>query len=38
MLFDDIPRNFKGTRRHTEPLFDYLNRSARPSMDSVENQ
>jgi hypothetical protein len=37
MIFDDIPRNFKGTRRHTEPLFDYLNRSARPSMERIRN-
>jgi len=37
MLFDNIPRNFKGTRRHTEPLLDYLNRSARPSMERIRN-
>jgi hypothetical protein len=35
MLFSDIPRNFKGTRSYTEPLFEYLNRSARPSMERI---
>lgn len=32
MLFDSISRDFKGPHGHTEPLFDYLNRSARPSV------
>jgi len=32
MLFDDITREFKGPRGHTEPAFGYLNRSARSSM------
>lgn len=37
MLFEDILRNFKGTRGHTEPLYEYLNRSARPAMDRVRD-
>lgn len=35
MLFGDISRNYKGTRGHTEPLYEYLNRSARPSMERI---
>lgn len=35
MLFDDIARDFGGLRGHTEPLFGYLNRSARPSMARI---
>ena len=37
MLCEDISRNFKGTRGHTEPLYEYLNRSARPSMERVRD-
>lgn len=37
MLFDDIPHDYKGTRGHTEPLYEYLNCSARPSMERVRN-
>lgn len=37
MLFEDILRNFKGTLGHTEPLYEYLNRSARPSMNRVRD-
>ena len=35
MLFDDISRNYKGAREHTEPLYEYLNHSARPSMERI---
>lgn len=35
MLFDDIARDFKKLHGHSEPLFSYLNRSARPSMTRV---
>jgi len=37
MLFEDISRDNKGTRRHTEPLYEYLNCSARPSMERIRN-
>ncbi len=29
-LFDDIDRVYDGPRRYTEPVFDYINHSARP--------
>lgn len=35
MLFADISRDFKGPRNYTEPAYDYLNRSARPSMTRI---
>jgi len=35
MLFDDISRNYKGTRGYTEPLYKYLNHSGRPSMERI---
>ena len=35
MLFDDIPRDFKGPRGHTESLYEYLNRSGRPSIERI---
>jgi len=35
MLFENIKRDFKGLRGHTEPLFNYLNRSSRPSMARI---
>ena len=35
MLFDNIPRNFKGPRGHSDPLYEYINRSARPSMERI---
>jgi hypothetical protein len=38
MLFDDIPRDFKGPCGHTEPHFNYLNRSARPSMIRIRQR
>jgi len=37
MLFDEISRNYKGTRGHAEPLYEYLNHSARPSIERVRN-
>ncbi|MCX6564009.1 MAG: hypothetical protein NTU60_10460 [Candidatus Aminicenantes bacterium] len=35
MLFDEIERDFMGLHGHTEPLFNYLNRSSRPSMARI---
>jgi len=37
MLFDDISRRDKRPRGHSEPLYDYLNRSARKSSEQVRN-
>ena len=37
MLFDNISRNYKGPRGYSETIYEYLNRSARPSMERVRN-
>lgn len=37
MLFDDIKRNKKGPRGHNEPLYEYINLSARSEMNSIRN-
>jgi hypothetical protein len=35
MLFDDIYRDYNGPRGHTESLYEYLNRSARSSLERI---
>lgn len=37
MLFDDVSRDYKGTRGYTEPIYVYFNRSARPSSQRIRN-
>ena len=37
MLFDDISRQDKSPRGYSEPLYDYLNRSARPSSEQIRS-